>query len=139
MPLNRFAAGQSADGLVDHRLENGHCQVLLCGPLIDQRLDIGLGEDSAAGSDWVDGIVAFGIFIKACRISLEQTCHLVDKRSGTTGADTIHSLLDAALGKVDDLGILPSQLNSHIGLRLIILQSLGHADHLLAEGNMQIL
>ena len=44
-----LAAGQSADGLVDHGLENRSGQVFLGGTVIDQRLNIGLGKYAAAG------------------------------------------------------------------------------------------
>ena len=35
-PLDRFAAGKTADGLVHNRLENGGSQILFGGAFIDQ-------------------------------------------------------------------------------------------------------
>ena len=54
MAPDGFAAGQSADGLVDDRLENGGGQILSGGPVIDQGLDIGFGKYAAAGRDRIE-------------------------------------------------------------------------------------
>ncbi len=51
------------------------------------------------------------------RIALPFSCHLVDKRSGTTGTDTVHTLFDVAALKVNDLGVLTAELDGNIGLR----------------------
>ncbi len=48
-------------------------------------------------------------------IGFEQRRHLVDKRTGTAGARTIHALFDAVV-KVDNLCILTAKLNGYIGL-----------------------
>ena len=56
MSPDGLAAGQSADGLVDHGLENRSGQVLLGGAVIDQRLNIGLGKYAAAGRDGIKGM-----------------------------------------------------------------------------------
>ena len=48
MSADRLSACQTADCLIDYRLENRGCQVLLCGTVIDQRLDICLGKYTAA-------------------------------------------------------------------------------------------
>ena len=45
-----------------------------------------------------------------------RTCHLVDKGSGTAGADTVHTLLHITALKIDDLGILTAELDGNIGL-----------------------
>ena len=58
-----LAAGQAGDGLVHHGLEDGGGQILLCGPLVDQGLDVRLGEHAAAGGDGVEGLVVFGVFV----------------------------------------------------------------------------
>ena len=52
-----LAAGKAGNSLVHHRLENGGRQVRLGGALVDQRLDIRLGKDAAAGGDGVNLLV----------------------------------------------------------------------------------
>ena len=70
MSADRFTAGQAADGLVYHRLENGGGQVFFCRALVDQGLDIGLGKNAAAGGDGVNSFIIFGIFIQTGGIRL---------------------------------------------------------------------
>ena len=79
MTPDGLAAGQSADGLIDHCLENRGSQVLLGGSFIDQGLDIGLGENTAAGRDRIKGAVSAGIGIEPRRIGLQEACHLIDE------------------------------------------------------------
>ncbi len=64
MPPNRLAAGKTADGLVYHRLKDGGGKIFLCGALIDERLDIGLGKHAAAGRYGVKGMIIFSVFIE---------------------------------------------------------------------------
>ena len=45
---DRLAACQTGDGLVYHRLENGSGEVFAGCTVIDERLDIGLCEHTAA-------------------------------------------------------------------------------------------
>ena len=47
--------------------------------------------------------------------------HLVNKRTGTTGADTVHTLLYIAAFKINDLSIFSAKLDRNIGLRCVIL------------------
>ena len=60
---DRLAAGETADGLVYHRLENRGGKVLAGRTVVDKRLDIGLCEYAAAGSDRVDRLVILCILI----------------------------------------------------------------------------
>ena len=89
--------------------------------------------------DRVDGLVILGVFIQTCRIRLDEGCHLVDKRTGTAGTDAVHTLLDIAALKIDDLGILTTELDGNIGLRCIMLQGSGHGDHFLDKRNTEML
>ena len=54
---------QSLDRLIDDRLINTGGQVLFIRALVDQRLDIRLGEHAAAGGDRVDLFSLFGGFV----------------------------------------------------------------------------
>ena len=121
MAADRFTAGKAADRLVDHRLENGGGQIFSGSTLVDQRLDIRLGKNAAAGGDRVDGLVIFGVFIQTGRIRLDEGRHLVDKGTGTAGADTVHTLLDISALKIDDLGVLAAELDGNVCLGRIVL------------------
>jgi len=65
-----LSAGQAADGLVHHCLENGGGQIFSGGALVNQGLDIGLGKYAAAGGDGVDGLVIGRVFIEAGGVGL---------------------------------------------------------------------
>ena len=67
---DRFSAGKTADGLVYNRLKNRGCKVLTGRAVVDQRLDIGLCEHAAAGSDRVDRLIILCIFIQTGSIRL---------------------------------------------------------------------
>ena len=111
-----MAAGQSADSLVYYRLENRGGQVFYGRAVIDQRLNIRLGKNTASGGDGIDHLLPFSCFIQSRRISIEQNRHLVDKRSRASGTGTIHSLLNGRTVK-RDLCIFASQFYRHIGFR----------------------
>src|SRR5699024_2529007 len=121
MSADRLSACQTADCLIDYRLENRGCQVLLCGTVIDQRLDICLGKHTAACGNIIKGIIIFCIFIQTCGIRLKKRGHLVDKGTGTSGTDSVHSLFHISILKIDNLCVLAAKLDGDIGLRSIIL------------------
>ena len=58
-----FSAGQTADGLVDHCLENGSGQILPGSTVIDQGLDIGFGKYTAAGCDGINSLIIPGVLV----------------------------------------------------------------------------
>ena len=138
MAPDGLAAGQTADGLVDDRLEDGGGQVLLGGALIDQGLNIGLGKDAAAGRDRVQGPVAAGILIEPRRVCLQEAGHLVDEGARAAGTDPVHALLDTAVFKIYDLGVLTAQFDRHIGLGRDPLQSRGDSHDLLDKRDLQV-
>ena len=63
MPANGLAAGQTGDGLIDHSLKNGGGKVFFGGTFVDKRLNIRFGENAAPGSDSVQRLITFGIFV----------------------------------------------------------------------------
>ena len=135
---NGLAAGEAGNGLIHHRLKNGGSQVRPAGPLVDQGLDVRFGEHAAPGGDGVKLPVVGRFLVQTQGVGLKQGRHLVDEGAGAAGADTVHPLLQAA-GEIDDLGILTSQLDGHIGLGSHLFQGGGHGHHLLHEGNVQSL
>ena len=111
-----MAAGKAGDGLVGHGLEDGGGHVGRGGTLVEQRLDIGLGKDAAAGGDGVDLRGVLGELVQAGGIGVQQRRHLVDERARAAGAGAVHALLDAVV-EVDDLGVLAAELDGAVGLR----------------------
>ena len=139
MAADRFAAGKTGDGLVYHRLKNGYRQIFLGRALIDQRLNVCLGEDTTACGDRVDRLIVLGVFIQSGCVRLQKRGHLVNKRTGSSGADAVHSLLDISILKVDDLRVLAAELDGNVGLRSLELQGRGDGNNLLHERNIDVL
>ena len=79
MSFYGLAAGQTADRLIHHCLENGDCQIFFGSSLIDQWLDVCFGKNTAPGGDGVDGIITFGVLIQTGCIGLKKAGHLIDK------------------------------------------------------------
>ena len=122
MPPDWTSTGQTGDGLVYNSLENGCGEVFLCRAVIDQRLDIGLGENTASGGDGIERLIVLRILIQSRDVGLEQGGHLIDEGTGAAGAGSIHTLINRGTVKIDDLRILPTELNRDIRLRRIFFQ-----------------
>ena len=114
---DRFTAGKTRNGLVDNCLENGSGKILFCCTVVDERLDIGFCEYTAACCDRINRLVMLRVFVESGCIGLQKRSHLVDERTGAAGADTVHTLLHIAAFKIDDLGILTAELDGNVGLR----------------------
>ena len=138
MTANRLAAGKTGNGLVYNCLENGSGKILLSGTIVDQRLDISLGKYTAAGCDGVKRFVILRVFVQPGSISLKQGCHLIDERTGTSCADTIHTLLNIAAFEVDDLGILTAKFDGNISLGRNLLKRSGYRNYLLYKRNAKV-
>ena len=122
LPADASALSKSRDGLIDHRLIDGRGDVLLPRPLIEERLDVRLGEHPAPGGDGVYPGVIETEPVQLADGNVEQRRHLVDKRAGPSGAGAVHPLVDARAEK-DDLRVLAAQLDRDIGLRKLLLQT----------------
>ena len=133
---DRTAAGEPGDGLVDHGLKDGGGKIGGRRALVDERLDVGLGEDAAAGRDGIDLGRLSGGAVEALGVGLEQGGHLVDEGSGAAGADAVHALLRRA-GEVDDLGVLAAELDGDVRPGKARAQRRGDGDDLLHEGDLQ--
>ena len=101
--------------MVDNRLEDTGCNVVLGSPLVNQGLDVRLGKNPTPGGDGVEPGVVFGPLVEALGVSFQKRCHLVDKGPSSPSANTVHPLLNTAL-EIGDLGVLASQFNGHIRL-----------------------
>ena len=114
-------------------MKDGSRQVRLGCTFVDQRLYICFGKDAAARGDIVDSIVVTGILIDPVGIGFKKRSHLIDERSCTACADTVHALFDIAVLEIDDLGILAAEFDRDICCRLVFLQRSGDSDHFLNE------
>ena len=132
MTADGAPAGQARDGLGDDGLENGGGQVLPCGALVDERLEVGLGEDPAARGDGVERRVARGQVVQAGGVGVEELSHLIDEGSGAARAGAVHALLRSGV-EIGDLGILPTELDDDVGLRIAHAHRLGLGNDLLDE------
>ena len=132
---NGFAAGKAGNRLVYHRLKNRGGKVGFCGTFVDQRLDVGFGKDSASGGDGVNSFVVCGLGVQALCIRLQQACHLIDKRTGSACADTVHPFFQTAF-EIDDFGVFTTQFDGHIGLRCGFLQGCGNGHNLLHKADV---
>ena len=134
--LDLAALRQTGNGLVDDRLEDGCGYVLLARALVEQRLNIRLGEYAAAGRDGVDALRALREFIELGRRNVQQDRHLVDERAGAARAGAVHALLQLT-GEEYDLRVLAAQLNDNIGLRNVHAYRLAGGEHLLYKINIR--
>ena len=133
MAADGAPAGQARDGLGDNGLEDGGSQVLPSGALVDERLQVGLGENAAARGDGVERGVARGHIVQAGGVGVEELGHLIDEGSGTARAGAVHALLGGGV-EIGDLGVLTTELDDDVGLRVAHAHGLGLGDDLLDEG-----
>ena len=134
--LDLTALRQTGNGLVDDRLKDGRGNVLLARALVEQRLNIRLGEYAAAGRDGVDALRALREFIELGRCNIQQDRHLVDESAGAARAGAVHALLQLT-GEEYDLRVLAAQLNNNIGLRNVHAYRLAGGEHLLYKINIR--
>ena len=111
-----MTAGQTTDGLVYNSLENRSSQVFHLRTFVNQRLDIRLRKNAAAGCDWIYHVHILCGFIQTAGVCIQQNRHLVDKRTCTACTGTVHSLFDG--GAIErNLGVFPAQLDSYFRFR----------------------
>ena len=139
MSTDRFTAGKTADGLVYHCLEDRRRKVFLGGSFVDQRLNVRLGKHTAAGRDGIERLIIFCVLVQTGGIRLQERSHLVDKRTCTSGTDSVHALFDISAFKINDLGVLAAQFNGNVCLGRIVLERRGNRDDLLDKGYAEVL
>ena len=106
--------GQTSDGLVNHRLEDGRRHILLPAALVQDGLDVALGKYAAAAGDGVDLFVLQRQLVQLIAGHIHQCGHLVDEGAGAASAAAVHAFFQSA-AEEDDLGVLAAQLNDRIG------------------------
>ena len=133
--LDGTALGQARDGLVDHGLVDGGSDVAGLGALVDQRLDVALGEDTAAAGDGVGTGGGLGGSVHLVGAHLQKGGHLVDEGAGAAGAAAVHAHL-GAIGQEEDLGILTAQLNDAVGAGHQTVGRHAGGEHFLYKGHL---
>ena len=131
---DRAPARQARDGLGGDRVEDGGGQVLVGGALVDEGLDVGLGEDAAARGDRVELGVTGRQLAEAGGVRVQEGRHLVDEGARAARARAVHALLGGGV-QVGELGVLAAQLDNDVDLGVQALGGLGARDDLLDEGD----
>ena len=139
MSANRLSLSKAGDGLNDHGLKDGSRQILLAGSVVDERLNVGFGKHSAPCGNRIKGFIALGILIEAGSICLQKGSHLVDKGPGPSGTGSVHALLNIAVFKINDLGILAAKLNGNVRQGRKGFDCGGLCHHLLYERNAEVI
>ena len=132
LSLQLPALGEAGYRLVHHRLEDGGGYVLFPTALVQDGLDIALGEHTAAACNGVDLLVLQGEGVQLVHRHIHQGGHLVDEGARPAGAGAVHSLLQRTAEK-DDLGVLAAQLDDGIGVRNVGVHRGGGGVHFLDE------
>ena len=123
---------QSGDGLAGNGGINAGGNVFLGGTLIQQWLDVGLGEYAAPRGDGVDARVAQAQLVHFLNGQVKQGSHLVDESARAAGTGAVHTFIQSAVEE-DDLGILPAQFNDGGCVRLQPAHGFGGGKDLLDE------
>ena len=67
---DRLAAGQAGNGLIYDGLKNRGGQIRQGGAFVDQRLNVRLGKDAAAGGNGIDLLIIGGCLVETLRVGL---------------------------------------------------------------------
>lgn len=123
--LDFHALGEATDGLLCNGVETGKGDIFLGDTVVEHRLDVCFGENAATAGNFVHLLAALGVPFEGFGLDAEELGHLVDKGSGTAGADTVHTHVtgdELARGTVlfeeHHLGVLTAQFNGHPGFRV---------------------
>ena len=128
--LDLAALREARDRLSHDRLKDGGGHVLLARALVEEGLDVRLGEHAAARGDRVDALRVQRELVQLGGGHVQQDGHLVDEGARAARARAVHALLQLA-GEEDDLGVLAAQLDDHVGLRHMHADRLAGREHLL--------
>ena len=82
-----LTAGKAGNSLVDNCLKNRGRKILFCSALVDQRLDVCFGKNTAAGRDRIKGFIVFCVFVQSRSICLKKGCLLYTSTGEIVGTD----------------------------------------------------
>ena len=125
-------------------MEGGEGQVRLVHPLVEQRLDVGLGIDPAPAGDVINAGPVPGETVEVLDRHLEERGDLVDEGPCSAGTAAVHPHIrhgegaGAGVGlKEDHLGVLTAQLDGTAHPFIPALQGGGVGRHLLGKGDAE--
>ena len=122
------------DGLHGHGVKDAGSNVGAVHILGQQILDVGLAEYAAARGDGIDAMSLQGQLIEFVNRYVQQDGHLVDERTGTSGAVAVHAKVGAlAFTKEDHLGIFSANVNHGGDGRIIVFHIASGTHHFLQE------
>ena len=90
------AFGKTGDGLACYSVKDAGCQIAFFRTLVEQRLDIALGENAAAAGDGVGVMCLLCQLVHLGCFYIQQGSHLVDKSTGASGAAVVHTCVKMA-------------------------------------------
>ena len=135
--FNQLFACIPVDSFGQEGMEYSSCRV--------KGLDIGLGEDAAASADMVDPGPGSCVLIEFLDRDHQELRDLVDKSTGTPGADTVHThirgnqLLRVAIEvEKDDLRVLTTEFDRRPGGRMQMLDGYRIGDDFLDEVHIEV-
>ena len=99
--------------MADNRAEDTLGNIAFSRALVEQGLNIGFREHAAARGDCVCLFISLCQLVKLLERNVEQSRHLVDKRSRTAGAGAVHSYLKTVCQE-QNLSVLAAQLDYNI-------------------------
>ena len=136
--------GQTAYGLFGHGMETGQGQVCLGHALIQQRLNVRLGKNTAPAGHIVDAPSLFGQRVQLFHRHFQESGHLIQKRTGSAGAASVHPHVGGhqparifVFTEEDNLGILAAQFNGHAGVGMKFSHGKGVGHHFLDVRRIQ--
>ena len=133
------AAGENAQVLEHDRFEQRRHQLVGRGAYFLQAVDVGLGEYAALPCYLVELDAMIFLLGKQIGGNFQLGVNFVDHRAGAAGALVVHgrNFLFAAgffvVFEDDDLGVLPTELDDGINLRMKLLHSQRNSGHFLDE------
>ena len=136
LAADRTSTGQAGDALGGDGLHDRRREVFMTRTLVDEGLEVRLGEHTTARRDGVNGVGTRCQVVEASGVGVEQGGHLVDEGTRSAGTRTIHALLGDRL-EVSDLGILAAELQEDVGVRVPVLDGRGLGHDLLDECEAQ--
>ena len=125
---------ETGDGLVDDRLIDAGGNVGFGCTLIEQGLDVGLCEHTAAGSDRIEFLMLQGEFVEFVGSDVEKGRHLVDERARTAGTGAVHAFVAAAVEE-NDLCVLAAEFDDGGGVGLDLTDNFPGRPDFLDEGD----
>ena len=136
LPPDRTAAGQTCDALGGHRLHDRGGKILVLGTVVDERLQVRLGEHATSRGDGVRHRRVHRQLVESRGVGVQQGGHLVDERTGSAGARAVHALFRYRF-EVGDLGVLTTELQQDVGIGVPVLHRSGLGHDLLDERDSQ--